>query len=189
MIALAFIALLPLWVLLACVIALAIRLDSRGPVIYRQTRLGLGGRRFRIIKFRTMIDGAEPRFGPAWTAWRDARATRVGRVLRKTHLDELPQVVNVLRREMSLVGPRPERPELAERIEREVPNFSERLRVRPGIMGLAQASGPYNLDPARKLHYDNLYIASMSPWLDIVLCVRCARRVLRSIARTRKDRG
>ena len=177
-IVLAAIALLPLWVALCVAIAMAIRLDSPGPVLYRQTRLGRGGVEFRMIKFRTMIKGAEDRTGPVRAASRDARRTRVGRVLRVLHLDELPQIVNVLRGEMSLVGPRPERPELAARLELEAPGFSERLSVRPGIMGLAQSLGSYHWRPQRKLECDRLYIATMSPWLDIKLCVLCVRRVL-----------
>ncbi len=164
---------------LCALIALAIRLDSPGPALYCQTRLGRGGRPFRIIKFRTMLDGAERRTGPVWAAWRDARVTRVGRWLRRLHLDELPQLVNVARGEMSLVGPRPERPEMASRLERAVPGFSQRLRVRPGIAGLAQARGHYHLHPRCKLRYDKLYIARMSPWLDLRLCLLCLRRVLR----------
>ena len=171
--------LLPLWMVLCIAIPLAIRLESRGPALYRQARLGRGGRVFLMFKFRTMVDGAERRTGPVWAEWSDARVTRVGRFLRSWHLDELPQLVNVVRGEMSLVGPRPERPELAARIEREIPEFSRRLRVRPGIMGMAQAVGPYHLHPRRKLHYDNLYIATMSPWLDLRLCALCAYRVLR----------
>ena len=181
-------AVLPLWVLLGVAIPLAIRLESPGPALYRQTRLGRGGRVFRMVKFRTMIDGAENRTGPVWAAWRDARTTRVGRVLRRLHLDELPQVVNVLRGEMSLVGPRPERPELAARFEREMPGFAERLAVSPGIMGLAQAFGPYHLDPQRKLRYDLAYIATMSPWLDLEVCVLCVRRVWRDVVRRRTAR-
>ena len=173
------ILLLPLWLVLSLAIPLAIRLDSPGPVLYRQPRLGRAGRVFHMVKFRTMIDGAEQHTGPVWAAWQDERTTRVGRVLRRFHLDELPQIVNVLRGEMSLVGPRPERPELAARFEREVPGFSERLRVRPGIMGLAQALGSYHMHPRRKLHFDNFYVATMSPWLDLKLCVLCLRRVWR----------
>ena len=104
-------------------------------------------------------------------------------MLRRLHLDELPQIVNVLRGEMSLVGPRPERPALAMHIERELPGFAERLRVRPGIMGLAQALDSYHWPPRNKLYCDNLYIAHMSPWLDIRLCLLCLRRVLRSSRR------
>ena len=133
---------------------------------------------FEILKFRTMAVGAEADTGPVWTEPGDARITRVGRLLRRFHLDELPQAVNILRGEMSLVGPRPERPELAALVEREVPGFSARLRVRPGVAGLAQAKGAGWRDPALKLHYDNLYIAAMSPWLDLALCLRCLARTL-----------
>ena len=184
-IAAAALVLLPLWPALWLAVALAIRLDSPGPVLFRQRRLGRGGREFSVIKFRTMADGAEDLTGPVRAAVGDPRATRVGRVLRRLHVDELPQVVNVLRGEMSLVGPRPERRALAELIEREVPGFPQRLRVRPGIMGLAQALGPYHLHPRRKLYYDNLYIARMSPWLDARLCLLCLRRALGSAVRRR----
>ena len=132
-----------------------------------------------MLKFRTMIEGAEERTGPVWAAWRDARSTAVGRVLRRYHLDELPQLVNVLRGEMSLVGPRPERPALAARIDRTVPGFESRLRVRPGIAGLAQWRGGYPVRAQHKLRYDNLYIARMSPWLDLRLCAACVCRTLR----------
>ncbi len=175
---LALFALAPVWALLGLGIALAIRLDDGGPAIYRQPRLGRGGKVFEILKFRTMAVGAEDGSGPVWTAPGDARITRVGRVLRRFHLDELPQAGNILKGEMSLVGPRPERPELAARIERTAPGFRARLRVRPGVAGLAQAEGAGWRDPARKLHYDNLYIAAMSPWLDLKLCARCLARAL-----------
>ena len=179
-------ALAPLWAALFAVTALAIRLDSPGPVLYRQIRLGRGGRAFALVKFRTMVEGAEARTGPVWAGERDPRTTRVGRVLRRWHVDELPQVVNVLRGEMSLVGPRPERPALAARIEREVPGFSRRLRVRPGIMGLAQALGPYHWDPRLKLRCDERYIAAMSPWLDVRLALACMARVVRNGVRVRR---
>ena len=173
-------ALLPFWIVLCAAIALAIRLEGGGPVLYRQVRLGLGGRPFRILKFRTIPEGGpDPDDSPVCAAWRDAHTTPVGRVLRRFHLDELPQVVNVVRGEMSLVGPRPERPVLAARIEREVPGFSRRLRIRPGIMGLAQVRCPYDCHPRRKLHYDELYIRRMNPWLDIGLIGACIARVLR----------
>ena len=171
--------LLPVWPLLVVAIAFAIRIESPGPVIYRQSRLGRGGRVFRMLKFRTMIENAEARSGPVLAARRDPRITAVGRVLRRFHLDEMPQAVNVLRGDMSLVGPRPERPELVGRIEREVPGYSQRLRVRPGIAGLAQARGAYHLHPRQKLRYDLLYIAAMSPCLDLDLCMRCLWRAVR----------
>lgn len=171
--------LFPVWLALAAGIALAIRLEDGGSVLYRQSRLGRGGRVFEILKFRTMAEGAEERTGPVWAAWSDARSTAVGRVLRRFHLDELPQAVNVLRGEMSLVGPRPERPELAARIEAATPGFRRRLEVRPGIAGLAQAQGRPGMPPPEKLAYDLRYIAVMGPWLDLGLCAVCAWRALR----------
>ncbi len=181
--ALAALLLLPLWIVLAAAIPLAIRLKSAGPALYRQARLGRNGQVFRILKFRTMEHGAERRAGPAWAAWRDARVTRVGRVLRRWHLDELPQALNVIRGEMSLVGPRPERPELAERIGREVAGYGRRLAVRPGIASLAQAaSGPYDLHQRRKLRFDLRCIDAMSPWMDLWLIALCVARVLRQRA-------
>ena len=183
---LALILLAPVWALLGLAAALAVRLEDGGPALYRQARLGRGGAVFDIVKFRTMAVGAEAESGPVWTPPGDARITRVGRALRRFHLDELPQAVNVLRGEMSLVGPRPERPALAARIEREIPGFAARLRVRPGLAGLAQANGAGWQDPALKLHYDNLYIAAMSPWLDLKLCARCLVKALgprRGVAR------
>ena len=174
----AVVLLLPLWVVLGAAIALAIRLEDGGPVLYRQPRLGRGGKVFRILKFRTMVEEAEAHTGPMWAGRRDTRTTAVGRVLRRFHLDELPQMVNVLRGEMSLVGPRPERPELAASIAREVPGFERRLQVRPGIMGLAQARGGYHAPPRHKLRYDMVYIGAMSPWLDLKLCAVCMARVL-----------
>ena len=179
LVGLALVLLFPLWLVLGVAIALAIRIEDRGPVLYRQPRLGRGGRVFHILKFRTMVKGAEERTGPVWAAWRDARTTTVGRMLRRFHLDELPQVINVVKGEMSLVGPRPERPELAEWIEFAVPGFSRRLRVRPGIAGLAQARGTYYMHPRHKLRYDNFYIATMSPCLDLKLCAACVYRTLR----------
>ena len=177
--ALAFVALGPLWLVLGIAIAAAIRLQDGGSVLYRQPRLGRGGRIFAMLKFRTMAEDAERCTGPVWAQPGDARSTAVGRVLRRFHLDELPQVVNVLRGEMSLVGPRPERPELATRIERGCPGFARRLAVRPGIAGLAQARRCGNISPRNKLRYDLLYIGAMGPWLDIRLCAACVWRALR----------
>ena len=116
-----------------------------------------------------MVRDAESRTGPVWAAEQDSRVTRVGRFLRTFRLDELPQVVNILKGEMSIVGPRPERPELVEQISHEVPSFSDRLRVRPGVAGLAQVRGSAQTRPRDKLRYDNLYIATLSPCMDIKL--------------------
>ena len=163
------ILLLPLWLIVWIFVPLAIRLEDRGPVFYAQERVGRGGKHFSVLKFRTMIQDAESLTGQVLAAEDDPRLTRVGRLLRKLHLDEMPQVINIVRGEMSLVGPRPERPALAEQYNREVPGFPERLRVRPGIAGLAQVRGSYWTDPGYKLRYDNLYIETMSPWLDCKL--------------------
>ena len=178
-VAIALAALAPVWVALCAAIVLAIRIEGGGPVLYRQVRLGRGGRPFLIVKFRTIPAGVpDPDGVPVSAVRRDARTSPVGRALRRFHLDELPQVVNVVRGEMSLVGPRPERPALAARVEREVPGFSRRLRVRPGIMGLAQARCRYDCHPRCKLDHDELYIRRMSPWLDLRLIGACIARVL-----------
>lgn len=189
LIAVALVALLPLWLALGAAIAAAIRLEDGGPVLYRQDRLGRGGRVFRILKFRSMAAGAEEASGPVWAARADARSTAVGRVLRRFHLDELPQVVNVVRGEMSLVGPRPERPELAAGIERRHPEFRRRLAVAPGIAGLAQARRGHPVAPRDKLRYDLVYLAAMGPRLDLGLCAVCLWRALAGPRRRGKARG
>ena len=171
-VALAHLLLFPLWALLWIAIPLAVWLQDRGPVFYAQERLGMHGRRFRTVKFRTMEPGAEERTGPVWASEDDDRVTPVGRVLRRLRLDEMPQVINILRGEMSLVGPRPERPALAEWFGRRAPGFGRRLRVRPGVAGLAQVRGGYWTNPRHKLRYDNLYIERMNPWLDLRLLFR-----------------
>ena len=188
-VALGLAVLLPVWPVVVAAIALAVRLSGPGPVLYRQARLGRGGREFRILKFRTMAPDAEERTGPVWATWNDARTTPVGRVLRRYHLDELPQALNVLRGEMSLVGPRPERPALAARIERGLPGFGERLAVLPGIAGLAQARGRSRIRARDKLRYDLCYIAAMGPWLDLKLCALCVSKALRPGAGPRRYRA
>ncbi len=169
LIILAHVALFPFFIVLWIGIPIVIWIGDRGPVFYVQERVGRSGRRFNVIKFRTMIMDAESETGPVWAAEHDRRATPAGRVLRKLHLDELPQVINILKGEMSVVGPRPERPVLVERFSREVPTFSERLRVRPGVAGLAQVRGSAQTPPRNKLRYDNLYIETLGPWMDIKL--------------------
>ena len=172
------VVLAPFWILLCLIMAGAIRLEDGGPVLYRQQRLGRGGKPFTLLKFRTMAVNAEADSGPVWAAPQDPRVTRVGRVLRRLRLDELPQAVNVLRGQMSLVGPRPERPELSARVERTLPDFPARLAVPPGIAGLAQARAPRSCSPRRKLRYDRLYIAAMNPCLDFKLLLACTANVL-----------
>lgn len=168
----------PAWLVLVTAVAAAVRWHDGGPALYRQRRLGRDGQVFDMLKFRTMPVNAERRTGPVWASGRDRRATPVGRVLRRLHLDELPQVVNVARGEMSLVGPRPERPGMAARIEREHPGFATRLSVPPGIAGLAQARCRFPAAPRDKLRYDRVYIAAMGPWLDLKLLAACVWRTL-----------
>ena len=180
---LAHLLLFPLFVVLWIGISLAIWVGDRGPVFYLQERVGRRGRRFNVIKFRTMVSDAESETGPVWAAERDSRTTRVGRILRAFRLDELPQVINILKGEMSVVGPRPERPELVERFSRDVPGFSERIRVRPGVAGLAQVRGTAQTKPRDKLRYDNLYIETLGPWMDIKLLFLSVWVVLRRCLR------
>ena len=162
----------PLWLLLGIVIPLAIWLEDGGPVIYRQTRVGLGGRTFQILKFRSMVKDAEAATGPVLVAVDDPRITRVGKLIREFRLDEIPQIMNVIRGDMSLVGPRPERPELMCRFCRELPEFILRLRVRPGIGGLSQVRAPTTpLNLKQKHRYDKFYIEKMSLLLDLKILV------------------
>jgi lipopolysaccharide/colanic/teichoic acid biosynthesis glycosyltransferase len=171
-IALEFAAALVLLLLLSPVIilaAIAVKLTSPGPALYRQTRLGRGGRPFRIIKLRTMVHNAESRTGPVWCQAGDPRVTPLGRLLRATHVDEFPQLINVLLGHMSLVGPRPERPEFVRDLEFRLPGYSDRLNVRPGITGIAQLNLPPDKDldsVRRKLIHDLYYVRYCSPWLD-----------------------
>lgn len=171
-------ALLVLFAWAFALIPLLIWLDDRGPVLYRQTRLGLHGRPFTILKFRTMVVGAERRTGPVWARQDDPRVTRIGRLLRATHLDELPQLVNVLRGEMSLVGPRPERPELAARFSLDEPAFRLREAVKPGLTGLAQVEGLYETSPAAKVLWDLRYMAGWRLVRDIRVLLRTVVRRL-----------
>ncbi len=154
--------------------AVVLSCTSPGPVFYSQMRLGRGGRLFRIYKLRTMVDRSEATTGPVWSIAGDPRITRVGMWLRDTHLDEVPQLWNVLRGDMSLIGPRPERPEIALTIERTLPEFRERLRVRPGITGLAQVLLPPDADldtVQRKLVHDLQYISNIGPRLDALIAI------------------
>ncbi|MGB6120782.1 MAG: sugar transferase, partial [Bacteroidota bacterium] len=156
---------LPLWLL----IALAIKLNSSGSVFYKQERVGKDGDRFRILKFRSMHQHAE-REGPKWAHRRDPRVTRVGRVMRKLHLDEVPQMFNVLRGQMSLIGPRPERPVFVEQLSKEIPMYPRRLKVRPGITGWAQVKHKYDEsidDVKKKVQYDLFYIENISLRMDV----------------------
>ncbi len=198
-----FLLLLPLLI----VVALAIKIESpRGSVFYQQERVGLNrrggrateraitvgpaedrrqrpaeGKPFRIWKFRTMVPDAEARTGPVWAASDDPRVTRVGRILRRARLDELPQLVNVIRGEMRLVGPRPERPYFVEKLATGVPEYRRRLTVPPGITGLAQVERAYDedLDDVRtKLRYDLFYIENRRALLDMKILMKTLSVVL-----------
>ena len=155
-----------LWLMLWIVIPLLVWLEDRGPVFYGQERLGKDGKVFRVLKFRTMVPNAEAMTGAVWAVENDPRITKVGRWLRASALDELPQVLNILKGDMSFVGPRAERPELhAEFVEQE-PLFAQRIRVRPGLTGVAQVNGSYDLPPEEKIKFDMQYMRTMSPWVD-----------------------
>lgn len=166
-------------------IALAVKLDSPGRVFYCQDRVGRGGRRFLVIKFRSMSADAEN--GAAqWAEENDSRVTRVGRVLRRFHLDEWPQLWNVLRGDMSLVGPRPERPEFVRELERRVPHYADRFAAKPGLTGWAQVRFKYAStfeDAQVKLEYDLYYISRWSLSLDILILARTLGVVLRGDVR------
>jgi lipopolysaccharide/colanic/teichoic acid biosynthesis glycosyltransferase len=147
----------------------AIYLEDGPPAFYTQVRVGLAGRRFRMYKFRSMIKDAEAHTGPALAAKDDPRITRVGRLLRKTAMDELPQLLNIFAGHMSFVGPRPERPELVSLTVVQLPEFRRREAVRPGLTGLAQVYGRYYSDPGEKLPLDLTYIHRRGLWLDLHL--------------------
>jgi len=184
------------------ILPILIKLDSAGPVFYRQARVGcnsrrssrrtpqgsrlgrtvrdrrrqdLKGRPFNVIKFRTMVADAEKKCGPVWATRNDPRITRLGHILRKTRLDEIPQFINVLLGQMALVGPRPERPMFVEELSSQVENYDRRLEVKPGLTGLAQIENGYDSSVAsvvRKVHYDLQYIQNWSLWQDVKIIMR-----------------
>ncbi len=159
----------PLWIVLGGLIFLAVKLDSRGPAIYTQPRVGHDGRTFTLYKFRTMVIDAEPN-GPQFAASGDDRLTRVGRFLRRIRLDEIPQLWNVLKGDLSLVGPRPERPVWTEQFENSIPFYGYRHLIRPGVTGWAQINYGYaddEADTVEKLTFDLYYVKHMSLWLDL----------------------
>jgi exopolysaccharide biosynthesis polyprenyl glycosylphosphotransferase len=170
----------PIWAVMGALITVAVKMDSRGPAIYRQRRVGRGGEVFTLYKFRTMVLDAE-RNGPQFAAVGDDRLTRVGRLLRRFRIDEIPQLLNVLKGDLSLVGPRPERPEFTELFEQSIPFYAYRTIVRPGVTGWAQVNYGYADDEAdtiEKLTYDLYYVKHMSPWLDLQILGRSVWTIL-----------
>ena len=170
----------PVLLIVGAVVALIIRSVSRGPVLFRQERVGLHGRTFSILKFRSMKHDAEE--GKAvWAARDDVRVTRVGKIMRPFRLDELPQLINILRGDMSLVGPRPERPEFVRMLGEQIPYYNERHTVRPGLTGWAQIKYQYgsSVDDAKtKLEYELFYIKHLSLFLDMAIVFRTIQVVL-----------
>ena len=161
------------------IIGVIVCLDSKGPAIYKQERLGLNGKPFMLLKFRSMHVDAEDE-GAKWADENDTRCTRVGAFLRKSRMDELPQLLNILKGDMSLVGPRPERPYFYNEFEKTIHGFSHRLNVVPGLTGLAQVSGGYDLLPEEKIVYDMEYIKNRSLWLDIKCIIKTVAIVFNS---------
>ena len=169
-------------VFVIALLALLMRLSSRGPGLFRQTRVGRGGRNFTLYKIRTMVDNAERATGAVWCKARDSRVTRMGKILRRLHLDELPQLFNVLKGEMSLVGPRPERPEFVDVLAEDIPDYYRRLAVPPGVTGLAQVNLPPDSDQEsvrRKLTLDLEYIETLGIWLDVRLLAATVLRMVK----------
>lgn len=153
------------------IVAVFVKSDG-GPVFYRQERLTRGGKVFNVIKFRTMIPDAEKLSGPVLAGEKDPRITKTGRVIRAVRLDELPQILNILKGEMSIVGPRPERPFFSEQFEKEIPHYKQRLKVKAGLTGLAQVEGKYNTTVNNKLRYDLYYIRNYSLFYDLFIILR-----------------
>jgi exopolysaccharide biosynthesis polyprenyl glycosylphosphotransferase len=163
-------------------LGILIRVDTPGPVFHKQERVGLRGKRFTLVKFRSMVSDAEKHTGPIWAEKNDKRITRIGRIIRPFRLDELPQIVNVLRGEMSFVGPRPERPAFVDDLTKAIPFYGLRLTVHPGITGWAQVKHNYDQsvsDVKKKLEFDLEYINNMSIRLDLKIFLKTVLTVLK----------
>jgi exopolysaccharide biosynthesis polyprenyl glycosylphosphotransferase len=166
---------------ICAIVCLIIKMDSRGSVFYLQKRSGIDGHPYMVMKFRTMLQDAEAKSGAVWSTSNDSRITRVGKFLRKWRIDEIPQLINVMKGEMSLVGPRPERPEFVDTLSSAIPFYRERLLVPPGVTGWAQVKYPYasNIDGARrKLQFDLYYIKHMGFFLDCLILLRTFKTVV-----------
>ncbi|HGA0509161.1 UDP-phosphate N-acetylgalactosaminyl-1-phosphate transferase [Bacillus cereus] len=159
------------------IFSILIILESPGSPFYLQERLGLNGKRFKVIKLRSMRNDAEKN-GAKWAEKNDPRVTKIGLFIRKTRIDELPQLFNILKGDMSLVGPRPERPIFTEKFERDIPGFKKRLEVKPGLTGWAQVNGGYEITPREKLNLDVYYINHASIILDFKIIIKTVRVVI-----------
>ncbi len=168
----------PIALPLSILIGLAVKMDSPGPVFYTQQRAGMKGKTFNLFKFRTMVKDAERKSGPVMAEEGDTRITRVGRFLRRTRLDEIPQFYNVLKGDISLVGPRPERPHFIKEFTGAMPEYDYRHQIQGGLTGLAQVEGNYTTDPANKLRYDLFYAQKNSLVMDLAIMLRTARVML-----------
>ncbi|WP_181351285.1 sugar transferase [Thalassobacillus sp. CUG 92003] len=162
---------------LLIILTITIKMDSKGSVFYPQERVGRMGKPFQLLKLRTMKMDAEKE-GPRWAETNDPRVTRVGKFLRKTRIDELPQLINVLKGEMSIIGPRPERPVFTEIFNQDTPGFINRLVVKPGLTGWAQVNGGYDISPEEKLAYDLEYIRTRNFLLDVKILILTFKIVL-----------
>ncbi|MBC7320275.1 exopolysaccharide biosynthesis polyprenyl glycosylphosphotransferase [bacterium] len=169
--------LFPIFLLLTLIVSIFIKLDSEGPVFFTQERIGQGGKVYKIVKFRTMYKDAETD-GPRFTEEDDPRITRIGRILRNFHLDELPQIWNILKGDMSFIGPRPEQAKIVREFEKKIPYYSYRHLVKPGITGWAQVNQGYAVGMTgaiEKLEYDLYYVKNLSLWLDIVIVIKTVK--------------
>ena len=169
--AVAIIFCLPFWL----IISIIIKIDSRGPIFYKQLRAGMNGKVFKIIKFRSMVYNAESDTGPIWAEKEDKRITSFGKLLRRFHIDETPQLINILKGDMSVVGPRPERPYFVDKLTKTYPFYNRRLKIRPGVTGWAQINQPFDTnvkDVHQKLKYDFYYIENLSFKLDLHITFR-----------------
>lgn len=169
---------LPVWLF----VAIIIKLESRGPVLFRQKRVGKDGKIFTVYKFRSMVQDAERETGPVWAGERDPRVTFMGRVIRKLRIDEIPQFINVLMNDMSLIGPRPERPFFVDKLKHKIPLYTRRLRMKPGITGWAQIKGGYDTtieNVKKKLEYDLFYIENVSLRMDLKILLNTVYVMLR----------
>ena len=156
--------------------AILIMLETKENPLYTQERVGLNGEKFTIYKLRSMYSDAE-KDGHKWAEKEDSRITKVGSIIRKTRIDELPQLINIIRGEMAIIGPRPERPEFIEEFLKEIPDFNDRLAVKPGITGWAQVNGGYELSPKEKLKYDQYYIEHENFKLDVLILFKTIKVV------------